>query len=521
MIKNAQVNGLFKFLLKGKPLYISAQKAGICENTARKYIRVRPFLNDKFPARTWRTHTDAFSEVWPQIETILLKEPSFRAKSAFKLLQREYPGRFSINQLRTFQRRVTNWKSLNDKNNNYQRETAIKQEKTMSFLILGETKKFPYSHSLDLNEDDYYKLIAIVNSQKKSSRIKAISIIARSLGIYMSVIHKTLRINNKTLKSYIGKFKRGGFQRLFTRLSNRMVKAINPYFCNSVFEILHSPPISHNINRTSWRLTDIKQIMDKQGKSISVINIRQIIRNAGFRIRKAQKVLTSNDPKYEEKLLELTTILSNLKCTESFFSIDEFGPLSICIKGGNDYVRGGEKKIIPQWQKSKGKLIVTAALELSSNQITHFYSERKNTFEMIRLLEILVSQYATKEKIYFSWDAASWHASKELYRKVEQINSVEFRSKNHCPFIQLVPLPSSAQFLNVIESVFSGMARAIIHNSDYISCDECKIAIDRYFTERNDHFRQNPARAGKKIWGKELTAANFELHNNCKDPQWR
>jgi len=32
-----------------------------------------------------------------------------------------------------------------------------------------------------------------------------------------------------------------------------------------------------------------------------------------------------------------------------------------------------------------------------------------------------------------------------------------------------VPLPAGAQFLNVIESVFSGMARAIIHNSDYES----------------------------------------------------
>jgi hypothetical protein len=165
--------------------------------------------------------------------------------------------------------------------------------------------------------------------------------------------------------------------------------------------------------------------------------------------------------------------------------------------------------------------IITAALELASNQITHFYSERKNTEEMIRLLEILIFQYAAKEKIYFSWDAASWHASKELFRKVEQINSAEFRKEHICPFVQLVPLPSSAQFLNVIESVFSGMARAIIHNSDYNSCDECKIAIDRYFKERNSHFQQNPAKAGKKIWGKELTAATFESHNNCKDPRWR
>ena len=51
-------------------------------------------------------------------------------------------------------------------------------------------------------------------------------------------------------------------------------------------------------------------------------------------------------------------------------------------------------------------------------------------------------------------------------------------------------------FLNVIKSVFSGMARAIIHNSDYASVDEAKAAIDR---ERNSHFREHPRRRQKTL----------------------
>ena len=68
------------------------------------------------------------------------------------------------------------------------------------------------------------------------------------------------------------------------------------------------------------------------------------------------------------------------------------------------------------------------------------------------------------------------------------------------PIIQLVPLPVSAQFLNVIEGVFSAMTRAVIHNSDYQSADEMKSAISRHFAERNAYFTENPKRAGKKIW---------------------
>jgi len=65
------------------------------------------------------------------------------------------------------------------------------------------------------------------------------------------------------------------------------------------------------------------------------------------------------------------------------------------------------------------------------------------------------------------------------------------------------------------------MARAIIHNSDYESVDEAKMAIDRYFQERNAHFQKHPRRAGKKIWGKEQLPAVFSEANNCKDPRYR
>ncbi len=41
---------------------------------------------------------------------------------------------------------------------------------------------------------------------------------------------------------------------------------------------------------------------------------------------------------------------------------------------------------------------------------------------MIKLLEILLKKYATEERIHFSWDAASWHASKKLYQRIEEIN---------------------------------------------------------------------------------------------------
>jgi hypothetical protein len=65
------------------------------------------------------------------------------------------------------------------------------------------------------------------------------------------------------------------------------------------------------------------------------------------------------------------------------------------------------------------------------------------------------------------------------------------------------------------------MSRAIIHSSDYPALDDANAAIDRYFEERNVHFREHPQRAGKKIWGKEREPATFSDSSNCKDPRYR
>lgn len=364
------------------------------------------------------------------------------------------------------------------------------------------------------------KLYQHIHEKPLRYRNRAVVVFANCKNIPHRRIAEILRIQRNTVRTYIRRFYIGGYTDLFDFSRKKIKKFEDPKYKNKIFKILHSPPSDYGLNRTTWRIEDLYNIMAKEGVPISKPYIRKVIKSAGYRFIKAKKVLTSNDPQYREKLKNITCILSKLKPTESFFSIDEFGPFAIKLQGGRSWVAPGENKIVPQFQRSKGSLILTAALELSTNQVTHFYSPNKNTSEMIKLLNILIDQYSEQDKIYLSWDAASWHASKGLYEKVDKLNTKTYRSIHKTPFIELAPLPACAQFLNVIESVFSGMAKAIIHNSNYNSIEECMNAIDQYFFERNQSFKENPKRAGKKIWGKELTNAIFHESNNCKDPNY-
>lgn len=358
-------------------------------------------------------------------------------------------------------------------------------------------------------------------SEKLRVRNYAISILGQCRRIRRSTISRFLHISRSSVYRHWERFQNSDGRALNGQHQSNTIKANDEGNIAAVFSLLHSPPSEFGINRTTWKMIDLKKCLAERGVFLSQATIRKIIKGAGYTWRKAKVVLTSNDPLYRQKLRRIQAVLSSLRGDERFFSIDEFGPFAIKMKAGRRLVAPGEYPSVPQFQKSKGCLIVTAALELSTNQVTHFYSKEKNTDEMIRLLELLLIEHRGCSRIYLSWDAASWHISKKLKQRVYRISARSYRQRHGTPRVKLMPLPASAQFLNVIESVFSGMARAIIHNSNYSSVDEAKSAIDQHFRERNEYFQKHPKPAGRKIWGKEPTQSQFSEANNCKDRKFR
>jgi hypothetical protein len=367
---------------------------------------------------------------------------------------------------------------------------------------------------------DMETLLQRLYDGRLSDRNRSMVVLANHRVLKGRLVCNFLGINRTTHRQYLRAFDGGGCAALFARQIRATRKFDDETIKQAVFGLLHEPPSNYGINRTTWIMSDLTRVLRETGRPACPEVIRTITKAAGYRWRKARIVLTSSDPNYTEKLDHIRSILSELRPDEAFFSIDEFGPFAVKMKSGRALSAPGEQRVVPQWQKSRGCMIMTAALELSGNQVIHFYSPKKNTAEMIRMMELLVQEYHDRRKLYLSWDAASWHISKSLHQRVEKHNAAILGGGNG-PTVEAAPLPAGAQFLNVIESVFSGMARSIIHSSDYKTLDDAKAAIDRYFVERNAHFKLHPKRAGKKIWGKERESSEFSEANNCKDPRYR
>jgi transposase len=266
-----------------------------------------------------------------------------------------------------------------------------------------------------------------------------------------------------------------------------------------IIDIIHAPPSAYNINRTTWTYEAITKVyLTQYSESISKKTVERVVKQSGCSWRRVRKIQTSPDPEYRPKIERLLDTLQGLKDGERFFFIDEVGPYRVRRYGGRILAVADDIPTLPEQQKSRGKVQFVASLEAVTNQLKWIFTADKSATSMVGLLESIACDYADSPAIFLTWDAISVHSSKTV---TDWISSHNFSAKQ--PRIEVIPLPSHAQFLNVIESVFGGMKKAVICNSDYETPRDMQQAIAGHFEARNAFYKENPKRAGDKIWDKQ------------------
>jgi len=99
-----QVRILFRAHERGRNMTLSALAAGLCRQTAAKYLRADRLPSELARPHTWRTRADPFAAVQIELGGMLSTVPNLPATAALAHLQHLYPGYFVEGQLRTLQR---------------------------------------------------------------------------------------------------------------------------------------------------------------------------------------------------------------------------------------------------------------------------------------------------------------------------------------------------------------------------------------------------------------------------------
>ncbi len=110
---DAQVRIMMRERQKGKTQEQAAASANVrSRKTVAKYEGLKRLPSELKQRRQYRTRQDPFAEHWPEVQALLEGAPELEAKALFEWLCEQHPGHYQDGQVRTFQRRVNEWRAL-------------------------------------------------------------------------------------------------------------------------------------------------------------------------------------------------------------------------------------------------------------------------------------------------------------------------------------------------------------------------------------------------------------------------
>lgn len=142
MITNKQYRRLMSEYKQTGKVIVSALKADVHPQTARKYIGAATPPDQLQRPHTWRTRPDPLELIWPEVVGMLRDAPELEAKALFEyFLARPHSG-LEEPHLRTFFRRVRHWRATQGPD----REVFFAQDRKP-----GELLQLDWTYARELN----------------------------------------------------------------------------------------------------------------------------------------------------------------------------------------------------------------------------------------------------------------------------------------------------------------------------------------------------------------------------------
>ena len=131
MITNKQYKRLMSEYETTGKINVSALKADVDRQTARKYIAAGKGPAELQAKHTWRTRPDPLDPIWEEVTRMLRDAPELEAKTLFEYFLARPDNGLEESHLRTFFRRVRHWRATQGP----EREVFFAQERQPGQLM--------------------------------------------------------------------------------------------------------------------------------------------------------------------------------------------------------------------------------------------------------------------------------------------------------------------------------------------------------------------------------------------------
>ena len=347
----------------------------------------------------------------------------------------------------------------------------------------------------DLSEEDLNKLRRIRSSMKEEKRrVTRASIILDYLDDYSDDrIAARNGMNKNTVKKCLSKLREFGMEAALNDLPRPgKPRTITDDDKSWILNLACTKPAEHGYPDELWPYTLLTGHIRKNKsslKNISRSTVFEILNEAEIKPHKIRYYVEKRDPDFEGKMATVLHVYKEVDMINNGFIIPELKDtitVSFDEKPGMQAISMTSEEPPPvpgkhpsatrdYEYKRLGTLSLLAGIDLHSGIVTETVSRTHNSNDFIAFLKKLDSSYPKDKRIRVILDNLRVHTSAKTREFLLTVpNRFDF-----------VFTPKHGSWLNIVETLFSKLARTMLREIRVKSMDELKDRIDQYFQEIN------------------------------------
>lgn len=238
-------------------------------------------------------------------------------------------------------------------------------------------------------------------------------------------------------------------------------------------------------NATHWSRTTMAKAV-----GISPSSVGRIWREAGLKPHLIKTFKVSNDPKFEEKVVDVVGLYMNPPDKAMVLCVDEKSQIQALDRTQPGLpLKKGRAATMTHDYKRNGTTTLFAALDVKSGMVIGECLPRHRAEEFIKFLKKIDRTVAKGITLHLILDNYATHKTAEVKAWLEKHK----RFKVHF-------IPTSSSWLNLVERFFADITGKRIRRGAFTTVAELETAIDTYLEEHN-------ATAKPYVWTK--TAAEI------------
>jgi transposase len=210
---------------------------------------------------------------------------------------------------------------------------------------------------------------------------------------------------------------------------------------------------------------------------VSQWQVRQVWAAANLKPHRIKSFKISNDPEFAEKVIDVVGLYLSPPDNAMVLSVDEKTQIQALDRTQPMLpLRPGQIERRTHDYKRHGTTSLYAAFDVATGQVMGRMTQRHRAKEFLDFLRQIERSTPADLDLHLILDNSSTHKTEEVQKFL----------RNH-PRFHFHFTPTSASWLNAVETWFSQLERRAIHRGVFTSVDDLRQEIRRYIEAHNDY----------------------------------